>query len=85
MTLRWRIVRNSAPALRQWGDEYVVHHALSNDTYRLSAPGGRILTELMAADMSHAGGIGSSLLPEEHADVGIALSALAELGFVAQC
>lgn len=85
MTLRWRIVPNSAPALRQWGDEYVVHHALSNDTYRLSAPGGRILTELMAADLNHEDGIGSDFSPEKHVDLDITLSALAELGFVTQC
>ena len=84
MTQSWRIAPGAAPALRKWGDEYVVHHALSNDTYRLSATAGRILTELVNADGQSASETGSwhSL---GDAETGVALAALAELGFVVQC
>lgn len=33
-------------AWRTWGDETVVHHALSNDTYRLAEPVGALLQTL---------------------------------------
>lgn len=78
MSHRWQISRHAAPAVRNWGDEYVVHHALSNDTYRLSATAGRILTQLMAD-----GDLFTS--PIDDADSEDCLSALAELGLVTQC
>ena len=34
-------------AWRTWGDETVVHHALSNDTYRLAEPAGALLQKLV--------------------------------------
>lgn len=33
---KWMVPFHANLALRQWHDECVVHHALSNDTYRLS-------------------------------------------------
>jgi hypothetical protein len=84
MTLRWSIVRSSAPSLRRWGNEVVVHHALSNDTYRLSATAGLALSQLMPDDMVHADGM-DGLIPLDDADIESALLTLAELGFVAQC
>jgi len=33
---KWRVHSRAHLAVRQWQDECVVHHALSNDTYRLS-------------------------------------------------
>ena len=84
MTQRWQIARHAAPAVRNWGDEYVVHHALSNDTYRLSSTAGRILTGLMTADVRRADGavIG---YPMEDAEAEACLWALAELGLITQC
>ena len=32
----WRVPGNAELAWRQWDDEYVIHHLLSNDTYRLT-------------------------------------------------
>jgi hypothetical protein len=34
------------PAIRRWDEEWVVHHALSNHTFRLSAPAGALLAAL---------------------------------------
>jgi hypothetical protein len=84
MPLRWQIVRTADPALRRWGGEYLAHHALSNDTYRLSGPAGRILTELMAAQSDPGGRSASPLQPEE-AEAEAALSVLADLGFISPC
>ena len=84
MTARWRIVPAAAPALRKWGDEYVVHHALSNDTYRLSAAAGRILAGFMTAEGCNAAGVGGAKSPDD-AEVSVALAVLAELGFVTRC
>jgi hypothetical protein len=82
MTLRWKISPHAAPAIRRWGNEYVVHHALSNDTFRLSVHAGSALVALMADDsdlnLRHAGSRGASSLDS-------CLSELAELGFVARC
>jgi hypothetical protein len=84
MIHRWQIARHSNPAVRQWGDEYVVHHALSNDTYRLSAAAGQILTELIVADTGCADDT-PSICPEDSAEAQLCLSALAELGLITQC
>ncbi len=81
---RWRIVPDAAPAVCRWSDEYVAHHALSNDTYRLSATAGQILTELMAAETGRAVDMGNTASMEA-ADAERSLSALAELGFITQC
>jgi hypothetical protein len=84
MIHRWQIARHAAPAVRNWGDEYVVHHALSNDTYRLSATAGRILTGLMTADVDYADGAVLGY-PMDDAEAETCLWALAELGLITQC
>jgi hypothetical protein len=84
MTCCWRLAAGADPALHTWQGEYVVHHALSNDTHRLSEPAGRILLELRAAGTQGAREPGRSFAlsdDEAHAT----LTALAELGFVTQC
>jgi hypothetical protein len=84
MTRRWQISRSAAPEVRRWGNEYVVHHALSNDTYRMSASAGMILAELISADMSQ-GGSKDSTCATQGVDTEDALSALADLAFITQC
>ena len=42
----WHIPQDAALQWHRWGDEYVVHHAASNDTHRLSAVAGELLTHL---------------------------------------
>ena len=84
MTLCWQIAPGAEPAVHRWGDDCVVHHALSNDTFRLSATAGRILTGLMASHSRRADGSGHDGAMQEPEAVNT-LSALADLGFVTQC
>ena len=74
----WRIAPGASPAVRVWDGEYVVHHALSNDTHRLSEAAGRILLKLVAAGAGAPDAVSSE-------EVQATLQALAELGFVTQC
>ena len=82
--LRWCIDAHAAPAVRRWQDQYVVHHALSNDTHRLSEPAGMILQELLAAGNAGVASPGQACALTDDA-VQACLAALHELGFVARC
>jgi PqqD family protein of HPr-rel-A system len=81
---RWCLSADADLAWRQWGGEYVVHHALSNDTHRVTEFAGRLLTALLrsgALDLrSLAGECGAD--SEETAET---LEALAQLDLVARC
>jgi hypothetical protein len=81
---RWRILPGAEPAVHRWGDEFVVHHAMSNDTYRLSVTAGRILSEIMMAAIGPAGGGASAGLTDD-AEAETCLSTLVDLGFLTQC
>jgi hypothetical protein len=48
--IHWTLSYGADLAIRVWGDDCVVHHALSNDTHRLAAE----LAELMDADAAAA-------------------------------
>jgi hypothetical protein len=78
VTTSWRIASGAAPAVRAWNDEYVVHHALSNDTHRLSEAAGCILLNLINNDPGDPGAVSSE-------EVQATLKALADLGFLTQC
>ena len=83
-TSRWCVPARTDPASRHWGNEYVVHHALSNDTHRLAELGGRILSTLKQAGpldpASLAGACGVSV-----EEVAATLDALAQVDLVARC
>jgi hypothetical protein len=70
--------------MRRWGDEFVVHHALSNDTYRLDLHGGLVLEVLTRADtpIEATAIVGPGLSEQTVED---ALAALSELGFTTSC
>jgi hypothetical protein len=83
MTRGWRVLSGAEPAVHRWGDEYVVHHGLSNETYRLSLTAGAILCEIMAA--ATAANVGASVGSMDDGEAQACLSTLAELGFVTEC
>jgi hypothetical protein len=84
---RWCLIAQAAPAARCWNDEWVIHHALANDTHRLTEPAGLILQHLV--DVPPNGGLATLDLAERCGihpdDAEDALQALAAVGFVAQC
>jgi hypothetical protein len=85
MATNWRIDSAADPKFCVWGDEVVVHHALSNDTYRLSAQAGRVLAELStAAAAGTTSPVGWAFDPGD-AEIQDTLLALAELGLVTPC
>jgi hypothetical protein len=78
---RWRIAEHADLASRHWDGEFVFHHALANDTHRLSDAAGRVLLQLAQV---------GEQTPEELAlacglpvtDAELILSELARLDFV---
>ena len=83
MARRWRLAPGADPALHTWGDECVVHHALSNDTYRLAGDAGRILSKL--ADAAATGTSGPGVLVFDDPASQEVLEVLADLGLVEAC
>lgn len=83
MVRRWRLTPGADPALRKWGDEWVVHHALSNDTYRLQGTAGRILSELAAASVMGTSGAGALIFDDPASQE--VLEILADLGLAEAC
>ncbi|WP_284615873.1 HPr-rel-A system PqqD family peptide chaperone [Aquabacterium humicola] len=79
----WRLDATADLAWRHWDGEFVVHHALSNDTHRLSDLAGELLLLLTRGTRSIA-----ALAAELDADeplVDDTLAALAGLGLVERC
>lgn len=78
----WRIADQSGVAWRHWDDEYVFHHALSNDTHRLSAAAGAVLVHLLrGGEMEEAALACACGLDRE--DLEAILPALAKIDFLA--
>jgi hypothetical protein len=81
-TRLWRLVDYAEPIWRSWDGEYVIHHALSNDTHRLSDAAGQVL-----AQMVQAGELTASSLAERcglsESELATILSVLAQLDFAA--
>ena len=82
--VRWSLVADSAPAWRRWNGEYVVHHVLANDTYRLSVAAGSVLQCLAGAGGMDASEVARMCALDEDQTCAT-LTALAELGFVVPC
>jgi hypothetical protein len=78
----WRIADLADLAWRYWEDEYVFHHALSNDTHRLAAAAGEVLVHLIECGETEEAALADAcdLHPE---DLDVILSALVKLDFVA--
>lgn len=57
---RWCLTDASTLTWRSWDGEIVIHHALSNDTHRLSEPAGRVLSTLAEQGAQNVGGLAST-------------------------
>lgn len=78
----WRIADHADLAWRHWEGEYVFHHALANDTHRLSAAAGELLLRLIEVGEVEESSLAEALaIPRETLDV--ILSSLAKIDFVA--
>ncbi len=78
----WRIADHADLIWRHWDGEYVFHHALANDTHRLSEVAGLVLLCLLESGEQEEASLGETLgLDSESLDV--ILSALAKIDFVA--
>ena len=77
----WRIADAADLAWRRWEDEYVFHHALANDTHRLSGPAGIVLTQLLhSGEMEEATLADTCGLDEQELEV--ILQELAKIDFL---
>jgi len=81
---RWRIREDADLAWRFWDGEYVVHHALSNDTFRLSDHAGRVLRRLVEGGAETLSAL-AQMCEMSSSDLRSTLEELERLGFVARC
>ena len=78
---RWRIAEHADLAWRHWDGEFVFHHALANDTHRLSDAAGRVLLQLAQDGEQVVENLALACeLPAS--DVDLILSELAKVDFV---
>ena len=77
----WRIADAADLAWRRWEDEYVFHHALANDTHRLSGPAGSVLTQLLRSGEVESAALADACGLDEQ-DLEVILRALAKIDFL---
>jgi len=82
--VRWSLVTGAALAWRCWDGEYVIHHALSNDTHRLTELAGRALLALQRTGALDLDSLAREC-GEACEELGETLAALAELDLIARC
>lgn len=78
----WRIADKSDLAWRHWDGEYVFHHALSNDTHRLSDLAGEVLLYLLKQGEMAQERLADELQLDPQ-DLDVILTALVKIHFVA--
>ena len=81
---RLAVAADAQPAWRVWGDQLVIHHALSNDTHRLAQPAGMLLQLLVREGPQSPQSLArlSELSADEFAS---AMDALIDLDLVVWC
>jgi PqqD family protein of HPr-rel-A system len=77
----WALVEGADPAIHCWDDECLVHHALSNDTHRITAWAAELLEALDAAAPISSGALANRFGLDGHV-VQAALESLARLELV---
>jgi PqqD family protein of HPr-rel-A system len=81
---RWCLSGDADLAWRHWGGEYVVHHALSNDTHRVTEFAGRLLSALQRSGAVDLRSLARECGAETE-EVAETLAVLAQLHLVARC
>lgn len=71
-------------AWRTWGEETVVHHALSNDTYRLAEPAGALLQTVVGGEAATPAALAVALGVDPEA-IESTLRTLLDLNLVVRC
>lgn len=84
LKVRWSLAYRAALASHRWADEFVVHHALSNDTHRLSELAGCILQVLGTTGALDAEELARKV-GRDTEEVDAALAALEALDLIARC
>lgn len=83
-TIHWTLSYGADLAIRVWGDDCVVHHALSNDTHRLAAwliPALQRLGQQPPATLGEL----AALIDADEAEATDALQQLEQLLLVQRC
>ncbi|MDO9226215.1 MAG: hypothetical protein Q8K57_17555 [Thiobacillus sp.] len=78
----WRIADEAGLVWRYWDGEYVFHHALANDTHRLSEAAGAVLLSLLEGGEQEEA-ILADACGLDREDLDVILSALAKIDFLA--
>ena len=78
----WGVPDSASLAWRQWDDEYVFHHALSNNTHRLAELPGAIMQHLLQSGPTPVAVLAEHFQTEP-SDIDAILTELARLHFVA--
>jgi hypothetical protein len=83
-TPRWALTYGADLSIRVWGDDCLVHHALSNDTHRLAAWLAPALERLGEAPPAHLDEL-AALMDADAETAADALQQLEQLLLVRQC
>lgn len=78
---RWRVPEHASLVWRYWDCEYVFHHALSNDTHRLSEIPGHMVVHLAMMGEQSVQGLADQFGLDD-IEVEEILARLADLDFV---
>lgn len=78
----WRVADQAKLDWRHWDGEYVFHHALANDTHRLSEAAGAVLLHLLDGGEQETSALAEAC-DLDREDLDVILSVLAKIDFVA--
>ncbi|NRF66538.1 HPr-rel-A system PqqD family peptide chaperone [Aquincola sp. S2] len=85
MQQHWCLDATAEAAWRRWDGECVVHHALSNDTHRLSELAGELLERLHREAVPWTSCALADACDADVEDIDATLHGLAEIGLVLRC
>ena len=78
----WQVPAHAQLAWYRWNDEFVFHHAISNDTHRLAQTPGELIVHIAAHGAQSTADLARHFQADV-SDMASLLAQLAELDFVA--